>query len=106
MVLGPAVIGLLAFAAMPAMLAASRPLPLAAPLLLLHGIAMCLPILLLRPQVLPTHALPWMAGLPVAPRLLLQASVLVAALLATPLALAYAASLAIWLAQQPAWISP
>jgi hypothetical protein len=106
MVLGPALIGLLAFAAMPAMLAASRPFPLALPLLILHGIAMSLPILLLRPQVLPAHALPWMAGLPVAPRLLLRASVLVAALLAAPLALAYVASLAIWLAQRPAWISP
>jgi hypothetical protein len=106
MVLGPAVIGLIAFAAMPAMLAASHPLPLALPLLILHGIAMSLPILLLRPQVLPAHALPWMAGLPVAPRQLLQASMLVAALLAAPLALAYVASLAIWLTQRPAWISP
>jgi hypothetical protein len=106
LVLGPALIGLLAFAAMPAMLAAAHPLPLALPLLILHGIVMSVPVLLLRPQVLPAHALPWMAGLPVTPRLLLRASVLVAALLAAPLALAYAASLAIWLTQQPAWISP
>jgi hypothetical protein len=106
LVLGPATIGLIAFAAMPAMLAASRPWPLALPLLILHGIAMSLPFFLLRPQVLPAHARAWLAGLPVAPRLRLQASVLLAALLAAPLALAYAASLAIWLAQRPGWISP
>jgi hypothetical protein len=106
LVLGPASIGLIAFAAMPPMLAASRPWPLALPLLVLHGAAMSLPILLLRPRVLPAHTRPWLAGLPVAPRLLLRASVLVTALLAAPLALAYAASLAIWLVQRPAWLSP
>jgi hypothetical protein len=99
-------LGLIAFAAMPAMLAAARPWPLALPLLILHGIAMGLPFFLLRPQVLPAHALSWLAGLPVAPRLRLQASAVVAALLAAPLALAYAASLAIWLGQRPDWISP
>lgn len=106
LVLGPAVVGLIAFAAMPPMLAAARPWPLALPLLILHGAAMSLPVLLLRPRVLPAHALPWLAGLPVAPRLLRQAAALVAAMLAAPLALAYAASLAIWLGQRPDWISP
>jgi hypothetical protein len=106
LVLGPAVVGLIAFAAMPPMLAAARPWEFALPLLVLHGIGMSLPILLLRPAVLPAHAQAWLAGLPVAPRLLRQAAVLVAALLASPLALAYAASLAIWLGQRPDWISP
>ncbi|CAH0253962.1 hypothetical protein SRABI118_03039 [Massilia sp. Bi118] len=106
LLLGPATVGLVAFAAMPAMLAASRPWTLALPLLLLHGLAMGLPFLLLRSQVLPAHTLPWLAGLPVAPRLQLQAAMLVAALLAAPLGLAYAASLAIWLGQHPDWISP
>jgi hypothetical protein len=106
LVLGPAIVGLLAFAAMPAMLAAAKPLPFALPLLALHGIAMSLPFILLRPQVLPAHAQPWLAGLPVAPRLRLQASIAVALFLAAPLALAYAASLAIWLGQRPDWISP
>ncbi len=106
LVLGPAVVGLVAFAAMPPMLAASNPWPLALPLLVLHGAAMSLPILLLRPSVLPAHAQTWLAGLPVAPRLLRQAALLVAALLASPLALAYAASLAIWIGQRPGWIAP
>jgi hypothetical protein len=106
LLLGPATVGLVAFAAMPAMLAASRPWTLALPLLVLHGLAMGLPFLLLRPQVLPPHTLAWLAGLPVAPRLQRQAAMLVAALLAAPLALAYAASLAIWLGQHPDWISP
>jgi hypothetical protein len=106
LVLGPAAVGLIAFAAMPAMLAAAHPWPLALPLLTLHGIAMGLPFVLLRPQVQPAHTQPWLAGLPVAPRLQLQAAAAVAALLAAPLALAYTASLAIWLSQRPGWISP
>jgi hypothetical protein len=106
LVLGPAVVGLIAFAAMPPMLAAARPWQFALPLLVVHGIAMSLPILLLRTSVLPAHAQSWLAGLPVAPRLLRRAAMLVAALLASPLALAYAASLAIWIGQRPGWISP
>jgi hypothetical protein len=104
LVLGPATVGLIAFVAMPAMLAAAHPWPQALPLLILHGIAMSLPMLLLRARVLPAQ--PWLDGLPVAPRLLRQAAALVAAMLAAPLAVAYAASLAIWLSQRPDWISP
>lgn len=106
LVLGPAVAGLIAFAALPPMLAAARPWPQALPLLILHGAAMSLPVLLLRARVLPAHARPWLAGLPVAPRLLRRAAALVAGMLAAPLALAYAASLAIWLGQRPDWVAP
>lgn len=105
-VLGPAVAGLLAFAALPAMLAASRPLPLAFPLLLSHGAAMSLPMLLLRPRIVPADVRDWLHPLPVPPRLERQACSAVAALLLAPLALAYAASLAIWIYQAPAWLHP
>ncbi len=105
-VLGPAILGLLAFAALPPMLAAAEPLPLALPLLCLHGAAMSLPIVLLRPRVVPANVAAWLHPLPVPPALLLRASAAVAALLVAPLALAYAASLAIWLVQNPGWMSP
>jgi hypothetical protein len=105
-VLGPAVVGLLAYAAMPAMLAAAAPLPLALPLLCLHGVAMSLPVVLLRPKVVPAHVRAWLHPLPVPPGLLLRASAAVAALLTAPLGLAYAASLAVWLYQRPDWLAP
>ena len=105
-VLGPMILGLVAFAALPAMLAAAEPLPLALPLLSLHGVAMSLPIVLLRPRIVPPNVAAWLHPLPVPPGMLLRASVAVAALLAAPLALAYAASLAIWLSQNPGWMSP
>ena len=105
-VLGPALVGLLAYAAMPAMLAASEALPLALPLLCLHGVAMSLPVVLLRPRVVPAHVRAWLYPLPVPPGLLLRASAAVATLLTGPLALAYAASLAVWLSQRPDWLAP
>jgi hypothetical protein len=105
-VLGPLILGLIAFAALPAMLAASEPLPLALPLLCLHGIAMSVPAALLRPRVVPAHVRAWLYPLPVPPALRLRASALVAALLTGPLAVAYAASLAVWLYQRPDWLVP
>jgi hypothetical protein len=105
LVLGPATLGLVAFAALPAMLAAAEPLPLALPLLCLHGMAMSLPIMLLRARIVPADVAAWLHPLPVPPDLLLRASAAVAALLVAPLALAYAASLAIWLVQNPGWMS-
>jgi len=105
-VLGPAFVGLVGFAALPAMLAAAEPLPFALPLLCLHGIAMSLPIILLRPRIVPADVAAWLQPLPVPPAMLLRASAAVAALLIAPLALAYAASLAIWLVQNPGWLSP
>jgi hypothetical protein len=105
LVLGPATLGLIAFAALPALLAAAEPLPLALPLLCLHGVAMSLPMVLLRSRIVPADVAGWLHALPVPPRLLLRASAAVAALLAAPLAVAYAASLAIWLYQNPGWMS-
>jgi hypothetical protein len=106
LVLGPMTLGLLAFAALPAMLAAAEPLPLALPLLCLHGVAMSLPVVPLRSRIVPADVAAWLQPLPVPPARLLRASVAVAALLTAPLALAYAASLAIWLSQNPGWMSP
>jgi hypothetical protein len=106
--LGPALLGLLAMAALPPMYVSSLPALQALGLLVLHALVMSLPVALLRPRVLPAAVQAWLQPLPVPPRLLLLASGLVAALLAAPLALAYAASLAIWLAQhaRPGWLQP
>lgn len=106
MVMGPAIVGLLAFAAMPPMLAAAQPLVLALPLLCLHALAMSLPVALLRPQVVPAHVRAWLHPLPLSPTRQLRAGAAVAALLTAPLALAYAASLAIWLYERPDWLAP
>lgn len=105
-VLGPTIVGLLAFAALPAMLAAAQPLPYAIPLLLLHGMAMSLPFALLRPQVVPAGVRAWLLPLPIPARLERLASAAVAGMLAAPLALAYGASLLVWLGQRPAWLLP
>ena len=105
-VLGPLILGLIAFAALPTMLAAAEPPPLALPLLCLHGIAMSVPAALLRSRVVPAHVRAWLYPLPVPPALLLRASAFVATLLTGPLALAYAASLAVWLYQRPDWLMP
>jgi len=106
--LGPALLGLLAVSALPPMFFASCPAPLALGLLILHAIAMSLPVALLRSRILPPAVQAWLMPLPVAPGLLLRASVLVSGLLVAPLALAYAGSLAIWLLQhgRPDWLHP
>jgi len=106
--LGPALLGLLAVAALPPMVFTSYPPAPALGLLVLHALAMSLPVALLRPRILPAAVQAWLAPLPVPPALLLRASLLVSGLLVAPLALAYAASLAIWLLQhaRPAWLLP
>ena len=106
--LGPAIFGLLACAALPPMFAASYPLFPALGLLVLHAAVMSLPAALLLPRLLPGHVRAWLSPLPVPPGLLLRASMLVAGLLVSPLALAYAGSLAIWMAQgqRPDWLLP
>jgi len=106
--LGPAIFGLLACAALPPMFAASYPLFPALGLLLLHAGLMTLPAALLLPRLLPGQVRAWLYPLPVPPGLLLRTSMLVAGLLVVPLALAYAGSLAIWMAQgqRPEWLLP
>jgi hypothetical protein len=106
LLLGPALVGLLAVAALPPMVAASLPLPESIPLLAANAIALTAPLFLLRKRVLPLDVVQWLHALPVPPRVRLAADALVAAVLSGPLALAYALSLAVWLYQQPAWLQP
>ena len=105
LLLGPATLGALAFAAMPAMLAASQPIALAVTLLLAHGLVMSLPVAVLRQRLVPPPVCAWLRTLPIPPQLELHAALAVSAVLGMPLALVYAASLAIWLHQAPAWLA-
>jgi hypothetical protein len=104
LVFGPVLIGLFALIALPPMYAASLPLRQSLPLLVVHALAMTLPLWLLRKRVLPQDVVHWMHPLPVPRRTQLAADALVAAMLAGPLALSYAASSAIWLYQRPQWL--
>ncbi len=101
---GPLFFGLLVAAALPPVLAANFPLWQALPLVLLHALVMTIPAWLLRSHVLPAPARDLLRTLPVPERARLHADALVAAMVTTPLALAYAASLGLLLWQQPAWM--
>ncbi|MES3021263.1 MAG: hypothetical protein V4857_06715 [Pseudomonadota bacterium] len=103
---GQLLIGLVAFVALPPMYAASLPVVHALPLLAAHALVMCIPLWLLRERLLPQAVARWMHPLPVPPAQRLRADLLIAGLLAGPLALAYAASGAIWLHAAPDWMQP
>lgn len=102
---GPLVLGLLAMAALPPVLAATLPLSQALPLVLLHSLVMVIPPWLLRAQLLPAAARDWLSALPVSAGARLRADALLAGMATLPLVLAYTASLTILLWQQPPWMS-
>ena len=106
LVFGQVLIGLFALVAFPPMLASSLPLFESMPLLLAHGLAMSAPLALLRNRVLPRDVVRWLSPLPIPQRAAVAADVLVAGMLAGPLALAYLVSGAIWLWQAPDWLQP
>ena len=99
-------LGLFAVIALPPVYAASLPAWQAIPWLVAHALLMTIPLVLLRKRVLPLDVVLWQRRLPVPPRVRLYAEALVAGLLVGPLALLYAASLAIWLVQRPGWMLP
>ncbi|WP_426174487.1 hypothetical protein [Massilia sp. TWR1-2-2] len=104
LVFGQVLIGLFALIAMPPMAASALPFYQSIPLLLAHGMAMSLPLFLLRRRVLPRDVVLAMHPLPIPPRIALAADALVAGILAGPLALAYIVSAAIWMSQGPEWL--
>lgn len=106
LVFGQVLIGLFALVALPPMAASSLPLVESIPLLLAHGLAMGVPLALLRKRVLPRDVVRWLHPLPIPPRAALAADALVAGMLAGPLALAYLVSGTIWLVQRPDWLQP
>ena len=103
---GHAFIGLLAVSALPSLYAASlAPLPAIA-LLLVHALAMTLPMALLRQRILPADVVRWLHRLPVSPALALRANASVVALMVWPLALLYAVSAAVLIYHGGEWLHP
>ncbi len=99
-------IGLAALSAFPPMYAMSLPPLEAAGLLLLHAVAMTIPVALLRKRVLPADVVRWAHRLPIPARVQLRADAVVAGMLVGPLAMLYATSAAILLYQHAAWMHP
>ena len=106
LVFGQVLVGLFALIAMPPMAASALPLFESIPLLFAHGLAMSLPVFLLRRRLLPPDVVRALHPLPIPPRAALAADALVAGMLAGPLALAYVVSGAIWMHQGPDWLQP
>lgn len=105
-VFGPVLLGLIAFIALPGLYAATLPLPAAAGVVLAQGVFSAAPVWLLRKRLLPQDVLHWVLPLPVPPAVARRANAAVAGILIGPLAMAYAASAAVWLYQWPVWLRP
>ena len=103
---GHAFIGLLAVSALPSMYAASLAPLSALALLLVHALAMTLPMVLLRHRILPADVVRWLHRLPVAPALALRANASVVAMMLWPLALLYAVSAAVLIYHGGEWLNP
>ncbi|CDG80784.1 hypothetical protein [Janthinobacterium agaricidamnosum] len=103
---GPVLLGLLAVIALPAMVAASQPLPVAGALILAQVLLTIAPVWLLRKRLLPHDVLLWLPALPIPPGTRWLAHIAVAGMMMAPLALAYAISVAVWLYQWPLWLRP
>jgi hypothetical protein len=104
LVFGQVLVGLFALIAMPPMAASALPFFQSVPLLFTHGLAMSAPMFLLRRRVLPHDVVRALHPLPIAARTALTADVLVAGMLAGPLALAYVVSGTILMRYGPEWL--
>jgi len=102
----PVMLGLLACIALPSLLAPTLPWWQALGLIAAQTLLVAAPVWLLRQRLHPLDVARWSRALPVAPRQQWQAEAAVAGLVVGPLALAYAASCAIWLYQWPDWLRP
>ena len=102
----PVLLGLLAFLSMPVMMAVTRGAAVALAAVAAQAVLVALPVILLRKRLHPADAVAWERALPVPHALGWQADLLVAARLTGWVAMASAASAAIWLYQWPAWLRP
>ena len=102
----PVMLGLLACIALPSLLAPTLPWWQAIGLVAAQTLLVAAPVWLLRQRLHPLEVARWSRALPVAPRRQWWAEAAVAGLVIGPLALAYAASCAIWLYQWPDWLRP
>lgn len=106
LVFAPVMLGLLAFLAMPVMLSVTHGAAIALAAITGQAVLVALPVLLLRKRLHPADAVAWERTLPVPPALGWRGDWLVAGRLVGWMALACAASAAIWLYQWPAWLRP
>lgn len=102
----PVILGLLACIAVPGLLAPSLPWPQALGLLAAQTLLIATPGWLLRQRLHPTDIALWSVALPIPPHQRWQAEAAVAGMLIAPMALAYAASIVVWLYQNPTWLQP
>jgi hypothetical protein len=106
LVFAQVLLGLCAVIAFPGMLAVTLAWPAMLAVLAGQTVLIALPAWLLRHRLHPAAAIAWAWPLPVPPALGWRGDVLVAGLLAGPVALLYAVSCAIWLWQSPAFLKP
>jgi hypothetical protein len=102
----PVMLGLLACIALPSLLAPTLPWWQAIGLIAAQTVLVAAPVWLLRHRLHPLDVARWSRALPVAPRQQWWAEGAVAGMVVGPLALAYAASCAIWCYQWPDWLRP
>lgn len=102
----PVMLGLVACIALPSLLAPTLPWWQAIGLIAAQTLLVAAPVWLLRHRLHPLEMARWSRALPVAPRQQWWAEAAVAGLVIGPLALAYAASCAIWWYQWPDWLRP
>jgi hypothetical protein len=103
---GPLVLGLMVFAALPAMYAPTLHWPLAICVVAAHSLLLTAPLWLLRARILPTSLLEWARTLPVPRRMRLLADMASAASVMGPVTLCCTASAGYLLVQWPRWLRP
>jgi hypothetical protein len=102
----PVAIGLLACIALPGLFAATLPWPQALALLAAQVLVATAPAWLMRKHLHPAEVTLWSRALPISPRLRWSADAMVAGMIVGPVAVAFAASTAIWFYQWPDWLRP
>jgi hypothetical protein len=106
LVFAPVMLGLLAFLAMPVMMAVTHGPVFATAAVAAQALLVALPVALLRKRLHPADAVAWERTLPVPPALAWRADWLVAGRIVGWMALMCVVSAAIWLYQWPAWLRP
>lgn len=105
-VMGPLIVGLIAFIALGPLMAPSFGLAQGAALVFGQSAMIALPLFLARKLVLPDSVLAWRAGLPIRWQTQLAADAWAATVLLSPLFAACLLSALVWFWQWPRWLRP
>lgn len=103
-VLGPLVLAALAALVLPLFYATTLSWPAAVGVFTLQTVVGALPVVLLRAQLLPNSLMRWAQSLPVSNATLWLGDAGAVGTCMVPLALAYAVSSLVWVAQSPRWL--